>query len=104
MSLLQTIVLKAEYCLLNWAMNVSDRTASRMSEGSSGRLLEGDEAAVTMLDVLQDEQELEDDANVRDDFILCNIKEIVSRDIYTFLKDCKLKSVLFLYALMVFNF
>jgi hypothetical protein len=35
-----------------------------MSEGSSGRLLEGEEAAVTMLDVLQDEQELEDDANV----------------------------------------
>jgi hypothetical protein len=56
-----------------------------MSEGSSGRLLEGDEAAVTMLDVLQDEQELEDDANVRDEFILCNIKGIVSRDIgYTF--------------------
>jgi hypothetical protein len=45
-------------------MNVSDRIA-RMSEGSSGRLLEGEEAAVTMLDVLQDEQELEDDANVR---------------------------------------
>jgi hypothetical protein len=39
--------------------------SERMSEGSSGRLLEGEEAAVTMLDVLQDEQELEDDANVR---------------------------------------
>jgi hypothetical protein len=66
-------------------MFLSDRMASRMSEGSSGRLLEGDEAAVTMLDVLKDEQELEDDANVRGDFILCSIKGIVSRDIgYTF--------------------
>jgi hypothetical protein len=78
----------SEHCLrylYTWAMILSDRMTSRMSEGSSGRLLEGDEAAVTMLDVLQDEQELEDDANVRGDFILCSIKGIVSRDIgYTF--------------------
>ena len=37
-----------------------------MSESGEGRVVvEGDETAVTMLDVLQDEQELEDDANVR---------------------------------------
>jgi hypothetical protein len=54
-------------------MILSDRIASRMSEGSSGRLLEGDEAAVTMLDVLQDEQELEDDANVSETIASCAI-------------------------------
>jgi hypothetical protein len=35
---------------------------------------------------------------VRRDFILCNIKGIVSQVIYTVLKDCKLKWVLLLCA------
>ena len=37
-----------------------------MSESGEGRVVvEGDEKAITMLDVLQDEQELEDNANVK---------------------------------------
>ena len=47
---------------------LSEREWLSMSEGGSAGLRRGEgeeEPAVTMLDVLQDQQELEDDANVR---------------------------------------
>jgi hypothetical protein len=76
-------------------MILSDRIASRMNEGSSGRLLEGEEAAVTMLDVLQDEQELEDDANVSETIASCAVLKGLCHEIYILIRTANLNQFFF---------